>query len=153
IANNEAFLEEPLLFEASAPLTDDQTGRRAGQYRLMREIGRGGMGVVYLAARADEAYDQEGAVKLVWPGPDAIGVGQRFRQERRILARLNHPHIARLLDGGATEDGQPYLVMEYVAGVPITQYCGDRKLSIVERLKLFRSVCDAVAHAHQHLVI
>jgi WD40 repeat protein len=153
LAQNEGFLEEPLLFDASTPPADAQTGRLAGHYRLTREIGRGGMGLVYLAVRADDAYDQEVAVKLVWPGPDCAGVGQRFRQERRILARLNHPNIARLLDGGATEDGQPYLVMEYVAGVPLTQYCDERKLSVTERLRLFQTVCAAVAHAHQHLVI
>ncbi|HEU0174002.1 MAG TPA: serine/threonine-protein kinase [Blastocatellia bacterium] len=153
LAQNEDFLEEPLLVGASAPPVDERTGRLAGNYRLMREIGHGGMGLVYLAVRADDAYDQEVAVKLVWPGPDVTGVGQRFRQERRILARLNHPNIARLLDGGATDDGQPYLVMEYVAGVPITQYCDERKFSVTERLKLFRMVCAAVSHAHQHLVI
>ncbi|HKQ77743.1 MAG TPA: protein kinase, partial [Blastocatellia bacterium] len=153
LAQNEEFLEEPLLFDASAPPADEQSGKLVGQYRVAREIGRGGMGLVYLAVRADDAYDQEVAIKLVWPGPDATGVGQRFRQERRILARLNHPNIARLFDGGVAEDGQPYLVMEYVAGVPITQYCGERKLSVAERLKLFRTVCAAVAHAHQRLVI
>ncbi|MGE0127250.1 MAG: protein kinase [Blastocatellales bacterium] len=150
---NNSFLEEPLLFDAALLNVGEQAGRSAGPYRLVREVGRGGMGAVYLAVREDEVYDQEVAVKLVWPGLDATGIGQRFRQERRILATLNHPNIARLLDGGATEDGQPYLVMEYVAGVPITQYCDERKLSITERLKLFRTVCAAVAHAHQHLVI
>jgi WD40 repeat protein len=153
LAQNEDFLEEPLLFDAEMLPAGEQAGRLVGRYRLVRELGRGGMGAVYLAVRADEVYNQEVAVKLVWPGPDAAGVEQRFWQERRILAALNHPNIARLLDGGATEDGQLYLVMEYVAGVPITQYCEERKLSIAERLKLFRSVCAAVAHAHQHLVI
>ncbi len=153
LAQNEDFLEEPLLFDAALLPAGEQAGRLVGQYRLVREIGRGGMGSVYLAVRADEVYNQEVAVKLVWPGPDAAGIELRFRQERRILAALNHPNIARLLDGGATEDGWPYLVMEYVAGVPITQYCEERKLSINERLNLFRSVCAAVAHAHQHLVI
>ncbi|MGH9754179.1 MAG: protein kinase domain-containing protein [Blastocatellia bacterium] len=153
LAQNGDFLEDPLLFGAALLPAGEQAGRLVGRYRLVREIGRGGMGSVYLAVRADEIYDQEVAVKLVWPGPDAAGIEQRFRQERRILAALNHPNIARLLDGGATEDGWPYLVMEYVDGVPITQYCEDRKLSITERLKLFRSVCAAVAHAHQHLVI
>ncbi len=153
LAQNEGFLEEPLLFDAAFLPAGEQAGRLVGRYRLEREIGRGGMGSVYAAVRADEVYKQEVAVKLVWPGPDAAGVEQRFWQERRILAALNHPNIARLLDGGATEDGQLYLVMEYVAGVPITQYCEELKLSIAERLKLFRSVCAAVAHAHQHLVI
>jgi WD40 repeat protein len=150
---NEDFLEKPLLFDASTPPPDEQMGRLTGHYRLTREIGRGGMGLVYLAQRADDAYDQEVAVKLVWPGPDAAGARQRFRQERRILAKLSHPNIARLLDGGATEDGRPYLVMEYVAGLPITQYCDERKLSLIARLKLFQTVCAAVAHAHQHQVI
>ena len=153
LAQNEDFLEEPLLFDAALLPVGEQAGRIVGRYRLVREIGRGGMGAVYLAVRADEVYDQEVAVKLVWPGPDAAGVELRFWQERRILAALNHPNIARLLDGGATEDGQLYLVMEYVAGAPITQYCEEHKLSILDRLKLFRSVCSAVAHAHQHLVI
>jgi len=153
LERNEGFLEEPLLFDAALLPAGEQAGRLVGRYRLVRELGRGGMGAVYLAVRADEVYLQEVAVKLVWPGPDSAGIERRFWQERRILAALNHPNIARLLDGGATEDGQPYLVMEYVAGAPITEYCEGRKLSIAERLKLFRSVCAAVAHAHQHLVI
>jgi eukaryotic-like serine/threonine-protein kinase len=153
LAQNEDFLEEPLIFDTALFPSGEQAGRLVGRYRLVRELGRGGMGSVYLAVRADEVYNQEVAVKLVWPGPDAAWIEQRFRQERRILAALNHPNIARLFDGGATEDGWPYLVMEYVAGVPITQYCEEHKLSVTERLKLFRSVCAAVAHAHQHLVI
>jgi serine/threonine protein kinase len=153
LAQNEGFLEEPLLLDAALLPEGEYAGRIVGRYRLVRELGRGGMGSVYLAVRADEVYNQEVAVKLVWPGPDAAAIEQRFWQERRILAALNHPNIARLLDGGATEDGWPYLVMEYVDGAPITQYCDEHKLSIAERLKLFRSVCAAVAHAHQHLVI
>src|SRR5262245_57464662 len=153
LAQNEDFLEEPLLFDTALLPAGEQAGWLVGPYRLVREIGCGGMGSVYLAVRADEVHNQEVAVKLVWPGPDTAGIERRFWQERRILASLNHPNIARLLDGGATEDGRPYLVMEYVAGLPITQYCDERKLSLVERLKLFQTVCAAVAHAHQHHVI
>ena len=128
-------------------------GRRIGPYRLMRLIGHGGMGAVYLGVRDDDQYQKQVAIKLLKRGMDTDFMLSRFRQERQILANLEHPFIARLMDGGATEDGLPYFVMEYVDGVPITKYCAEKKLSIVERLRLFRLVCEAVQHAHQNLVV
>lgn len=127
--------------------------QRIGPYRMVREIGRGGMGVVYLAFRADEEYLKLVAIKLVRPGPNSNEVVRRFRQERQILANLEHPNIAGLLDGGTTEDGWPYVVMEYVVGVPITDYCDQHKLSVTERLELFLTVCTAAAYAHRNLVV
>jgi non-specific serine/threonine protein kinase/serine/threonine-protein kinase len=124
-----------------------------GQYRIIRILGQGGMGTVYLAHRADEQYKKKVAIKVVRFGLDTEFVIKRFRNERQILASLDHPNIARLLDGGATQDGRPYFVMEYVEGKPITEYADDHRLSTVERLKLFRKVCSAVHYAHQNLVI
>ena len=151
------FLETPPFLTGSpddyfAP-TPDFTGRRIGPYELQYEIGRGGMSSVYLGSRVDDEYRRQVAVKLVWPGPDTEEVIRRFKQERQILADLDHPNIARLLDGGTTEDGWPYIVMEYIEGQPITAYCDERRLSINERLKLFQTVCDAVEYAHRNLVI
>ncbi len=128
-------------------------GRRIGAYRLIREIGRGGMGAVYLAARADDHFEKHVAIKFVKRGMSTDSILQRFRDERQILANLEHPNIARLLDGGSTEEGAPYLVMEYIAGTPIVDYCIKRRLSVSNRLKLFRSVCLAVHYAHQNLVV
>ena len=131
----------------------DLEGRRIGPYLLQRRIGCGGMGTVYLATRDDEAFKKRVAVKFVQPrlgGPDLL---RHFQQERQILAALDHPNIARLLDGGTTSDGIPYLVMEYVEGKPIDEYCNDRKLNVTERLKLFREVCAAVQYAHQNLIV
>ncbi len=138
-------------------VTSDQAGqaagRRIGPYKLIREIGRGGMGAVYLAERADDQYRKQVAVKLVKGGMGTDEILRRFRHERQILANLDHPNIARLLDGDTTEEGLPYFVMEHVAGKPIDQYCDARKLSIINRLKLFRNVCSAVHYAHQNLVV
>jgi serine/threonine protein kinase/Tol biopolymer transport system component/tetratricopeptide (TPR) repeat protein len=128
-------------------------GKRLGSYRIEREIGRGGMGSVYLAVRADDEYKKRVAIKLIKRGMDTDFIVRRFRNERQILASLDHPHIARLLDGGTTEDGLPYFVMEYVEGHPIYRYCDEHKLTIIERLKLFREVCAAVHYAHENLVI
>ncbi|MGI9088910.1 MAG: protein kinase domain-containing protein [Chthoniobacterales bacterium] len=124
-----------------------------GAYRTIREIGRGGLGTVYLAARADDSYQKEVAIKLLRRGLDTEDILQRFRNERQILARLEHPHIARLIDGGTSEDGLPYFVMEYVEGAPLNAYCNSKNLTTNERLQLFRTVCAAVTYAHQHLVI
>jgi eukaryotic-like serine/threonine-protein kinase len=124
-----------------------------GQYRIIRILGQGGMGTVYLAQRDDEQYKKKVAIKVVRFGLDTEFVIKRFRNERQILASLDHPNIAKLLDGGATQDGRPYFVMEYVEGKPITEYADDHRLSTVERLKLFRKVCSAVHYAHQNLVI
>jgi tetratricopeptide (TPR) repeat protein len=129
-------------------------GRRVGAYRLDRVLGEGGMGTVYLATRADETYQQQVAIKLMHAGfAPSRGMLLRFRAERQILANLNNPGIARLLDGGITSEGIPYLVMEYVDGLPIDEYCRQHRLSVDARLKLFRTVCGAVEHAHQRLVV
>lgn len=119
-------------------------GQTIGAYRLTRELGRGGMGVVYLGERAGDDFRQRVAVKIVKRGMDTDFVLSRFRQERQVLASLDHPNIARLLDGGATGDGRPFLVMEFVEGLPIDRFCDERKLTIQARLKLFREVCAAV---------
>jgi non-specific serine/threonine protein kinase/serine/threonine-protein kinase len=136
--------------EATAPLPERE---RVGPYRLVRQIGEGGMGAVYLAFRDDDQYRKRAAVKLLRKGMVSDELLGRFRRERQILASLDHDRIARLLDGGATEDGLPYLVMEYVEGQPIDQYAESHKLSIRERLELFRAVCSAVHFAHQNLVV
>lgn len=147
----------PLLADLAAEASDDDAalapGIRVGPYRIVREIGRGGMGVVYLAERADQEFQKRVALKVVKRGMDTDEVLRRFRHERQILASLEHPNIARLLDGGATADGRPCLVMEYIEGEPIDAYCDRRRLGIRERLELLRAVCDAVQHAHQHLVV
>jgi serine/threonine-protein kinase len=132
---------------------DDRPGDRVGPYRVIREIGRGGMGRVLLADRADGQFEQQVALKLVGNGQFGGEILQRFLRERQILARLQHPNIARLLDGGVTADGRPYFAMEYVEGEPITTYCDGRALDVDARLDLFASVCDAVQYAHQNLVV
>ncbi len=136
---------------ARANETDE--GSRFGAFEIVRKIGEGGMGAVYLARRHED-YEQRAAIKLINGSPAAavLMVG-RFQKERQILAGLDHPNIARLLDGGVSERGQPYLVMEYVEGVRLDQYCEARHLTIFERLELFRRICAAVHFAHQHLVI
>lgn len=126
---------------------------RVGPYRLLRELGRGGMGTVYLAERDDAEYRAQVAVKLVRQGMDTAVVLSRFFRERQTLARLQHPNIARLLDGGTTQTGVPYLVMEYVDGVKITDYCRQQSLSIRGRLALFQKVCTAVEYAHRKFVV
>lgn len=131
----------------------EQPGDRIGPYRLIREIGRGGMGRVFLADRADGQFEQQVALKLLRRDPLGGEIHQRFLRERQILARLQHPNIARLLDGGVTADGRPYFAMEYVAGEPITTYCDTRALGLKSRLRLFTAVCDAVQYAHQNLVV
>jgi eukaryotic-like serine/threonine-protein kinase len=128
-------------------------GQRIGPYRLLHRIGSGGMGDVYLAARADEAFNKRVAIKLVQTGINTQEVLRRFRHERQILAALDHPNIARLLDGGTTDDGLPYFVMDYVEGTPINTYCDTHKLAIPERIRLFRDVCSAVHYVHQNLVV
>jgi len=150
--------ESPLLdaLQASAAsLVADapSAGRMLGPYRIEREIGRGGMSVVYLAARADGEFRKRVAIKLIKRGMDTQAVVERFRRERRILAALEHPAIARLLDGGTTADGLPWIAMEYVEGLPIHRYCLERKLSVEAICRLFDKVCDAVAYAHRSLVV
>jgi len=131
----------------------DPAPAQVGPYRIVREVGRGGMGTVYLAERADGAFEKRVAVKLVRRGMDTEEVLRRFRAERQILAVLDHPNVARLLDGGAASDGRPYFAMEFVEGEPITTYSDTRRLTVDQRLDLFDSVCEAVRHAHQHLVV
>jgi non-specific serine/threonine protein kinase/serine/threonine-protein kinase len=128
-------------------------GRMIGPYRIVSEIARGGMGTVYLATRADDQYKKQVAIKLIKRGMDTEFIVRRFLSERQILANLDHENIARLLDGGTTTDGLPYFVMEYIEGRPIDRYANERKLSTVERLKLFRQVCSTISYAHQNLVI
>jgi serine/threonine protein kinase len=156
------FLETPAAhlsqFISRDPGFDDDTGEypegyRVGPYQFVRRIGRGGMGAVWLANRFDQEYRKQVAIKMVKRGMDSQEILRRFRTERQVLANLDHPNIARLIDGGSTPDGLPYLVMEYVEGTPIDQYCERRKSSISERLHLFRAVCSAVHYAHQNLVV
>src|SRR5687768_17191059 len=132
---------------------DPMLGRRLGAYRIEREIGRGGMGAVYEAVRADNEFNKRAAIKLVKRGMDTDFILRRFRKERQILAALDHPHIGALLDGGTTDDGLPFFVMEYIEGQPLYSYCDSKQLNITERLKLFRSICDAVHYAHQKQVV
>jgi non-specific serine/threonine protein kinase/serine/threonine-protein kinase len=151
------FIDEPSLLISSEDLRDDAehvpAGQLIGAYRIISDVGRGGMGAVYLAERADEQYKKQVAIKLIKRGMDTDSVLRHFRNERQILASFDHTNIARLFDGGTTKDGLPYFVMEYVEGVPIDQYCNAHQLSINDRLKLFREVCAAVSYAHRHTVI
>ncbi|HYE15945.1 MAG TPA: protein kinase [Pyrinomonadaceae bacterium] len=132
---------------------EDRAGQTVGHYRIIREIGRGGMGAVYLAERSDGEFEQRVALKVVRRSLAGTDLARRFRRERQILASLNHENVARLLDGGLSEDGEPYLVMEHVEGERIDEYCDANRLSTRERLGLFLKVCDAVAYAHQRLVV
>ena len=144
------------VIEGAATALFDQSsmeGARFGSWRIIREIGRGGMGAVYLAARADAEFNKQVAIKLVKRGIDTDAVLKRFRQERQILAVLDHPNIARLLDGGTSPDGLPYFVLEYVEGLAIHTWCAARKLSVAERCELFRKVCEPVSFAHRNLVV
>ena len=153
------FLEDPAAdLSVGAPSFEDQTvcpvvGKMVGPYRVERKIGEGGMGAVYLAERADDEYQHQVAVKLLRPDVTGVDLVRRFRAERQILAVLDHPNISRLLDGGTTGDNRPFLVMEFVEGVPIDQFCDERTLSVDDRLELFLKVCDAVSFAHQNLVV
>jgi serine/threonine protein kinase len=135
------------------PESPDPAGRLIGPYRLVRSLGQGGMGEVFLAERADAQFRQNVAIKLVRRGLLSRHVQGRLRQERQILATLDHPNIARLYDGGTTEDGTPYIVMEYIDGQPLDIYCDRRQLTIEQRLRLFITVCAAVHRAHQGLVV
>lgn len=141
------FLNQPALEQDLAP------GTRLGAWRLAEPIGRGGMGAVYRAVRDDDQFQQEVAIKVVKRGMDSADVLDRFRYERQILAFLNHPYIARILDGGAAPDGRPYLVMELVQGTPISDYCEHQRLDVPARIALFRRVCEAVEYAHRNLIV
>ena len=156
-ATVDAIVDRPagdyLPLSALATQEEDWQGRRLGAYQLLECLGRGGMGEVWRARRADAQYEMEVAIKLVRGGYDTAFVLQRFRAERQILANLEHPNIAHLLDAGVSDSGQPYLVMELVEGMPIDEYCRAHELPVAERLRLFRAACGAVSYAHQHLVV
>src|SRR6185369_10640375 len=132
---------------------DVAAGEQIGPFRVEREIGRGGMGAVYLAQQNDNHYQRQVAIKVIKRGMDSDEIVRRFRNERQILANLTHPNIAGLYSGGTTDAGLPFFVMEFVEGKPINQYCEALDLSIEARLKLFRTVCSAISYAHQNLVI
>ncbi len=150
------WLDRPALAIARAFATLDPPkleGRSLSGYTLIREIGRGGMGSVFLAERSDQTFHRQVAIKLVLPPAGSADVIARFQQERQILASLDHPNIAKLLDAGVTDEGWPYFVMELVEGRPIHHWCDERKLKISQRVELFQGVIDAVRYAHQHLVV
>ena len=150
-----AFIDEPDRFFSSESFETEafSPGQLIDRYRIIREIGRGGMGAVFLAERADDEYRKQVAIKVIKRGTDTDSVLRHFRNERQILASLEHPNIARLLDGGTTSDGLPYFVMEYIVGQRIDQYAEQKGLSITARLEMFRQVCGAVSYAHQNLVV
>lgn len=152
---DDGFLQEDAFAIGAKLLIDneDWQGKQIGQYNLVRKIGRGGMGTVFLAERADAEFEQSVALKVIKRGMDTDEIVRRFRHERQILARLTHENIARLLDGGTTKEGLPYFVMEYVEGLPIDHYCSKNNLSTDEKLLLFRKVCSAIIYAHKHLVV
>jgi len=132
---------------------DTFVGRHIGPYRIVREVGRGGMGAVYLAERADDRFQKRVAIKLIKRGMDSEAILRRFQLERQILASIDHPYVARLLDAGSTDDGLPYFIMEYVDGLPIDRYCDTHRLATRERLELYRLVCAAVHYAHEHQIV
>jgi eukaryotic-like serine/threonine-protein kinase len=148
--NESAFVDVGLIDENEA---DFYIGKQIDDYKIQAEIGHGGMGTVYLAAKTDETFDKKVAIKLIKRGMDTSAVLKRFVMERKILAQLENPNIASLIDGGSTKDGLPYLVMEYIEGEPITKFCDSHQYSIEERLELFRKVCSAISYAHQNLVV
>ena len=151
----ESELQEPVTAGTAAgpSRADPMIDRRIGPYKIIRQIGRGGMATVYVAARADEQFDKQVAIKILLPELESDELQIRFRNERQTLAKLDHPNIVKLLDGGTNEDGLPYLVMDYVEGTPVDQYCDRHKLSTEQRLNLFCQVCAAVHCAHQNLVV
>jgi serine/threonine protein kinase len=144
---------ELLTTATSVDAEDPMVGRQLGDYKLVRRVGQGGMAAVFLAVRADDEYRKQVAVKLVQPGLGDRDLSNRFRNERQTLAALDHPNIVKLLDGGSTSEGLPFLVMDYVEGSPIDEYCDQHKLSVDDRLRLFGKVCDAVQYAHHKLVV
>ncbi len=149
----EGFLETPVAGSLTAEIDGADVGAMIGPYRIEREIASGGMGTVYLAIRADDEFQRRVAIKIVRSGMRSAALIRRFHGERQILANLDHPAIARLYDGATTADGRPYLVMEYIEGLPVDEYCDREQLSIRQRIDLFRVICSAVHYAHQNLVV
>ncbi|WP_394696036.1 protein kinase [Pseudoxanthomonas japonensis] len=150
---NAAAWGEALRESGEASHDEGMPGRRLGAWRVVSVIGHGGMGTVYAVQRSDGAYAQQAALKLIRAAADSPAARERFLRERQLLAQLQHPNIATLLDGGFSDDGDPYFVMEFVEGVPIDQWCDAHTLDLRQRVRLFGQVLDAVAHAHRHLVI
>jgi len=142
----------PLASSDADEANADAAGQQIGHYRVVRRLGQGGMGVVYLAHRSDD-FQQEVAIKVLLPGAESEEILRRFLAERQFLASLNHPSIVHMIDGGTTPDGASYIVMEYVDGLPITEYCERHRLDLRARLELFRELCAAVQYAHQRLVV
>ncbi|MEM7428439.1 MAG: serine/threonine-protein kinase, partial [Pseudomonadota bacterium] len=154
------FLAEPVMVPPAPSSSRDSPSEspaeppaQFGPYRVVEELGRGGMGTVYAAERDDDTFQRRVAIKVITAETDNDEVARRLRAERRILAQLEHPNIARVYDGGTTEDGRPYFVMEQVTGAPIDRYCADRQLTIRQRVDLMRQVCLAVDYAHRNLVV
>ncbi|MDX2116012.1 MAG: protein kinase [Planctomycetota bacterium] len=139
--------------EAISRLLGEERPERIGPYRILQTLGQGGMGLVYLAQRDDTTYAQRVALKVIRRGMDTDDILRRFELERKLLSALNHPNIARLVDGGQTEDGRPYFALEYIEGMPIEKYCDTHQLGLRERLALFQKVCSAVHYAHQNLIV
>lgn len=154
--DTDGFMGQPALVEigvAQAAADEDLADTQIGNYRLIRKLGDGGMGTVYLAEHLGEGFSQLVALKLIKAGLDSTQVANRFYAERRILANLDHPNIAKMFDGGSTADGRPFFVMEFVRGDSIRSFCDKHRLGIRERIQLFLKVCSAVAYAHQNLVV
>jgi serine/threonine protein kinase len=154
-AQTRAVIDEPVcsVHLLGNTATADIDRDSIGPYRIERQLGKGGMGTVFLATRADHAYRKHVAIKLLHAGALTAQTLRRFQMEREILASLEHTNIARLLDGGQTNDGMPYIVMDYIEGQPIDDYCNQHELSVAERVKLFCQICDAVQYAHQKLIV
>lgn len=152
-ADAEEFLEESPLSSFAEAQSPDFNDKKFGHYRILREIGRGGMGTVFAALRDDGEFEQKAALKIIKHGLNTFDIVRRFRRERQILASLTHPNIARLLDGGMSQEGLPFYVMEFIEGEPIDQYCRLRNLSLTARLELFQQVCVAVSYAHRRLIV
>jgi serine/threonine protein kinase len=152
-ADAEEFLEESPFSSLAEDEYADFNDKKFGHYRILREIGRGGMGTVFAALRDDGEFEQQAAIKIIKRGLNTFDIVRRFRRERQILASLTHPNIARLLDGGMSKEGLPFYVMEFIEGEPIDQYCRIRSLSLTARLELFQQVCAAVSYAHRRLIV
>ncbi|NBC64764.1 MAG: protein kinase, partial [Bacteroidetes bacterium] len=138
---------------ATLPEVEDTLPDQIGLYKIKKRVGIGGMGEVYLAGRIDEKFNQNVALKLMRHGVTSQDQARRFEQERTILSSLNHPNVARLLDGGISKDGRSYYVMEYVDGIPITEYCDKHDCNLDERFNLFKQVCKAVQYAHSNFIV